>query len=260
MRFARCIFTIAALAVAAGEAHAQSGSGAPLSSVSFDETRVQRAASSSRGRWAYMAGDTVGEGNSVIGAELGWPDLTLAYVYGTGERTDVGVKAQLIYGTEGTTATQFGFALKAPVRFNVIKKEKFSMLLHGDPGIKLYTGSKLLDGTKVRPSKLAFGFTLPVGLQAAYSPNRALSVGVGVDLDFSVFVAGYFTPAFVIAPMLGPEVEYRIDDEVAIGLNTRFGPMIGIGSDDFENFGGFGTAETTTQFAFRVQLVLAYKL
>ena len=59
MRFARCIFTIAALAVAAGEARAQSGSGAPLSSVSFDETRVQRAASS-RDRWAYMAGDTVG--------------------------------------------------------------------------------------------------------------------------------------------------------------------------------------------------------
>lgn len=258
MRFARCIWTIAALAVAAGEARAQSGD-APLSSVSFDETRVKRAASS-RGRWAYMAGDTVGEGNSVIGAELGWPDLTLAFVYGTGERTDVGVKAQLIYGTEGTTVTQFGFALKAPVRFNVIKKEKFSLLLHGDPGIKMYTGEKLLDGTKLTRSKLSFGFTLPVGVQAAYSPIRALSVGVGADLDFSVFVAGYFTPAFIIAPMFGPEVEYRIDDEVAIGLNTRFGPMIGIGSDDFEHFGTFGSAETQTKFAFRVQLVLAYRL
>jgi hypothetical protein len=259
MRFARCIFTIAALAVAAGEARAQSGGDAPLSSVSFDETRVQRAASA-RGRWAYMAGDTVGEGNSVMGAELGWPDLTLAFVYGTGERTDVGVKVQLIYGIEGTAETQFGFGVKVPVRFNVIKKPKFSLLVHGDPGVKMYTGSKLLDGTKVTPSKLAFGFTLPVGLQAAYSPNRALSVGVGADLDFSVFVAGYFTPAFIIAPMFGPEVEYRIDDEVAIGLNTRFGPMIGIPSDDFENFGSFGAADTQTKFAFRVQLVLAYKL
>jgi hypothetical protein len=259
MRFARCIWTIAALAVAAGEARAQSGGDTPLSSVSFDETRVTRAASS-RGRWAYMAGDTVGEGNSVIGAELGWPDLTLAFVYGTGARTDVGIKAQLIYGTEGTTETQFGFGLKAPVRMNMVKKDKFSLLLHGDPGIKLYAGSRLLNGIKVTPSKLAFGFTLPVGVQAAYSPNRAVSVGVGADLDFSVFVAGYFTPAFIIAPMFGPEVEYRIDDEVAIGLNTRFGPMIAIGSDDFENFGAFGTAETQTKFAFRVQLVLAYKL
>jgi len=259
MRFARCIWTIAALAVAAGEARAQSGDGAPLSSVSFDETRVQRAASS-RGRWAYMAGDTVGEGNSVIGAELGWPDLTLAFVYGTGERTDVGVKAQLIYGTEGTTVTQFGFGLKVPIRFNLVKKNKFSMLLHADPGLKLYSGDKLLNGFKVTPSKLAFGFTLPVGLQAAYSPNRAVSVGVGADLDFSMFFAGYFTPAFIIAPMFGPEVEYRIDDEVVVGLNTRFGPMIGIPSDDFENFGAFGRAETETKFAFRVQLVLAYKL
>lgn len=259
MRFARCMWTIAALAVAAGEARAQSGDGAPLSSVSFDETRVQRAASS-RGRWAYMAGDTVGEGKSVIGAELGWPDLTLAFVYGTGATTDVGVKAQLIYGTEGTTVTQLGFALKVPVRVNLVRKEKFSLLLHGDPGIKLYAGNKLLNDIKVTPSKLAFGFTLPVGMQAAYSPNRALSVGVGADLDFTMFFAGYFTPTFILAPMFGPEVEYRIDDDVVVGLNTRFGPMIGIPSDDFENFGNFGAAETQTKFAFRVQLVLAYKL
>src|SRR5262249_1853657 len=139
-------------------------------------------------------------------------------------------------------------------------KEKFSLLLHADPGLKLYAGNKLLNGIRVEPSKLAFGATLPVGMAASYSPTRQVSVGVGADLDFSVFFAGYFTPAVIIAPQRWPEFECRIDDEIAVGINTRFGATIALPSDDFENFGAFGRAETETKFAFRVQLVLAYKL
>jgi hypothetical protein len=54
-------------------------------------------------------------------------------------------------------------------------------------------------------------------------------------------------PQFALGPLFGPAVEYHVDRQLSVGLNTRFGPMF------FTN-GGF------SQFGFITQLLLAYRI
>jgi hypothetical protein len=52
---------------------------------------------------------------------------------------------------------------------------------------------------------------------------------------------------FVISPMFGPAVEFHVDPRLAVGINTRFGPVIPT------NGGG-------AEFGFVTQLMLAYRM
>jgi hypothetical protein len=246
---------------AAATVHAQESS---LSSLPLDAERVAKRAERIGGRWSYAAADTVGDGQSAIGGELGWPDVTLGFVYGVSHNIDVGAKLELAYGLEGTTNIHFGFGLRAPIRINFVKKDKLSVLAHVDPGIKMYTGTLDSDVNRATGSyydKMFFGIQFPVGMAIAFSPTREWSVGLGVDVNLGLGLAGVGSPSFAIGPMAGPEVEYRIDDQIVVGLNTRFGAEIAIGSQTtYPETGETFAGDTVTRFAFRVQLVLGYKL
>jgi hypothetical protein len=246
---------VLATTVGAGAASAQEG---PLSTLSLDAERVAKRVEHS-GRWSYAAADTVGDGQAVIGSELGWPDVTLGFVYGVSRSIDVGAKLELAYGLEGTTNIHFGFGLRAPIRFNLVKKEKVSVLAHVDPGVKIYTGT-LEKGIDPYFEKMYFGIQLPVGIAVAFSPSRDVSVGIGFDVNTIFGLAGVGAFSVGISPMAGPELEYRIDDQIVVGVNTRFGAGIAITSDT--TYPGVGTAagDTYTKFAFRAQLVLGYKM
>ncbi len=247
--------------VGAGAARAQESS---LSSLPLDAERVAKRAERTSGRWSYAAADTVGDGQAVVGAELGWPDVTLGVLYGVSRSVDVGAKLQLAYGLEGTTNIHFGFGLSAPIRVNFVKKEKFSVLGHFDPGVKIYTGT--LDkafnaATGSYFDKMFFGIQFPVGIAFAFSPSREVSVGLGVDVNMGLGVAGVGALSFGIGPMAGPEFEYRIDDQIVVGINTRFGAGIALTSDtDYPEIGRYIAGDTITKFAFRAQLVLGYKM
>src|SRR5262249_22087719 len=109
--------------------------------------------------------------------------------------------------------------------------------------------------------KTCFGITFPVGLAVAFSPTREWSIGLGVDVNLGLGVAGVGALSFGISPMAGPEIEYRIDDQIVIGLNTRFGAGIAITSDtQYPEIGRYIPGDTITKFAFKTQLVLVYKM
>ena len=50
--------------------------------------------------WSATAGRTVGNGNSVLQAEVGWPGLGFTYLKGANETTDIGFHVGFNYGFE----------------------------------------------------------------------------------------------------------------------------------------------------------------
>src|SRR5256885_13734064 len=189
------------------------------------------------GRYSLLGGETVGTGVNVVSGEFGWPSVTFGVTHGLNRDTDVGAKFDLLFGLDGdTNANQFGIGFRVPYRMVAMRSDRLSVLLHIDPGIKLFT-----------TSPATFGFGFPVGAVFGYAAQRDLTIAFGVDLNMSLLV----TPSpvrFVISPMFGPAVEFHVDPRLTVGLNTRFGPVI------YTNSGG------GSDFGFVTQLLLAYRM
>src|SRR5262249_4283433 len=69
--------------------------------------------------WSATAGRTVGFGNSVLQAEVGWPGVSLTYLHGAAERTDYGARVNLNYGFMNTTNNLNGVDFQVPVRYRM---------------------------------------------------------------------------------------------------------------------------------------------
>ncbi len=187
------------------------------------------------GQYSLLGGTTVPTGSDVVSGEFGWPSATFGLTHGTGPNTDVGFKFDLIWGFEDRSTSQFGIGFRAPLRVTLHRRDRISVLAHVDPGIKIYTTNPAI-----------FGFQWPVGITIGYAASPEFNLGFGVELPMTLTV----TPSpvqFFLGPMFGPAFEYHLDRQLAVGLNTRFGP-------------NFTTAGGGAQFAFITQLVLAYRL
>src|SRR5437879_5182682 len=90
--------------------------------------------------WSLAAGETVSQGTDALDFEMGWPGVSVGFLHGLSDRADVGVKFDLLYGVEDTTSTRFGFGLGVPLRIVASRKDKLSVLLHVDPGLRTYAG------------------------------------------------------------------------------------------------------------------------
>jgi hypothetical protein len=187
------------------------------------------------GRYSLLGGETVGTGVNVVSGEFGWPSVTFGITHGLSRESDVGAKFDLLFGVEGATeASQFGIGFRVPYRMVALRSDRLSVLLHIDPGIKLFT-----------TSPAAFGLAFPVGAVFGYAATRDITVGFGVDVNMTLYV----TPSpvsFWISPMFGPAVEFHVDPRLAVGINTRFGPVL-------PSTGG-------SSFGFVTQLMLAYRM
>ncbi|HKA88892.1 MAG TPA: hypothetical protein VKE22_14585 [Haliangiales bacterium] len=244
MKNSLCVVLVS---LAAASAHAQKTEGG-LSNIQFDQTRIEKAAAAGD-RWSLFAGETVGDGDNAVSAELGWPDLTLGFTHGTGATSDIGVKFELTYAFEGSTLdNKVGFGVRVPFRFNVMRGDKLSVLLHVDPGIKLLTYDPI-----------SFGVQAPLGVVLAFRAAQALSVGFAVDVPFVFYFTGIPKPLVFIPPQFGPVLEYHVDKNVTLGFNARFGPLFYFWSDTDTAFGTF-PGGSNTKFAFRVQFLVGYRL
>lgn len=195
------------------------------------------------GGWSVVGTETV-SGRPVIDVQTGWPSTTFGYTMGLSPTSDVSFRLGMLYGYEGTTDGQFGLAFYAPLRFQLFQNRDFRLLLHVDPGLKLYT-----------TSSAQFGFQFPVGLVMGFPVRPDLEIGVGLDFNMTLLVTGAFSPQFIFGPAAGPYVEYHPAPNLSVGLNTRFGAAI----DAYSSYNGFDGG-TSTQFAFTTQLFLGYRL
>jgi len=182
-----------------------------------------------------LGGETVGSGVNVVSGEFGWPSVTFGITHGVSPTADIGLKFDLLFGFESASCcSQFGVGFRAPLRMTTYRRDRLSVLLHFDPGLKIYTAN---------PAD--FGLAFPIGAVFGYSANRDLTIAFGVDLGMTLYVSP--SPVrFLISPLFGPAVEYHVDPLLTVGLNTRFGPVI-------DTSGG-------SSFGFVTQVLLAYKM
>jgi hypothetical protein len=193
-------------------------------------------------RYSLLGGTTVPTGVDVVSGEVGWPSVTFGLTHGLSPTTDVGAKFDLLYGFENATAySQFGIGFRVPYRVTVMRRDRLSVLAHIDPGIKLYT----------TPQTASFGLQWPVGVTLGYSATPEVNVGFGFELPMTLLLTGPTGPnqsavRMYLGPLFGPAVEYRVDRQLTVGLNTRFGPI-------------FNTSDGS-EFGFIMQAMLAWRL
>jgi hypothetical protein len=187
--------------------------------------------------WSIATGETVSPSRDALSFELGWPGITFGYLHGLSDRADLGVKFDLLYGVEGTTDSRLGFGLNVPLRVVALRKDKVSVLLHIDPGLRTY----------VTGGDTNFLIRVPVGVNLGIQATPELRLAAGVDLPLALSV----TPSpifFAAGPQFGVAAEYFVDKDLLVGLNTRFGPLFITAGDGY------------TRFSFTTQVVVGYRL
>lgn len=228
------LFAAAALVISAG-ARAVGSAPAPTPAPAPAPATV---APGPTGHWSIDTGETVSAGRDAVSLELGWPSITAGYVHGLSDVTDVGFKFDLLYGYEGTTSdNHLGVGFRVPLRAMVMRRDRISFQLHIDPGLRLYP----------RTGDTRLLLTFPLGATLGIQALPELRLGLGFDLPMSVVTSGAAGPYFLIGPQFGFDVEYLVDRQLQVGLDTRFGPLIA------------SVNGSNTEFAFRTYIVVGYK-
>ncbi len=201
-------------------------------------------------QWGLHTGDTVRAGDNMPYGEFGWPNLVLGFAHGLSDKVDIGAIFAFDYGYEYTTATALGLGLRVPVRITPLRREKLSLMIHFDPGIKFDSfGSSTCDVNNVCHSTgtTNFGLWFPIGLELGIHIVREATLSIGMEVPLYVNV----TPSsYGAVPLLfGPAFEYHVDEHIALGLNTKFGPtIIASGGNSGASFGFI----TQAFFAYRI--------
>jgi hypothetical protein len=194
------------------------------------------AAGQARADWGLHTGDPLRPGDNMVYGEIGWPDFSVGFQHGMTDIVDLGVRFSVIYGAEYTAHPLVGMGIRVPVRISPIQRDKFSLMIHVDPGFKFDAFS---------PVK--FGLWLPVGVEVGIHVTREATVAVGMDMPIFInFTNGVYG---AIPILFGPGFEYHINEHIAVGLNTRFGPSIGVVN-----------GQSGVDFGFVTQAFFAYRL
>jgi len=208
---------------------------ASLSPAAFAQRRDTAAPGT---RYSLLGGETVGNGVEVVSGEFGWPGISFGYTRGVNRDTDIGARFDLLFGFEEiSSGSQFGIGFRVPLRLTVMRRDRISVLVHIDPGLKLYT-----------TDPAAFGLQFPIGVTLGYAARPELVLAFGVDMPMTALFTPDVLRGFYLAPTFGPAIEFRVDPRLTAGINTRFGPVV-------SSVSGFGS-----HFGFVTQLLLAYRM
>jgi hypothetical protein len=189
--------------------------------------------------WSVATGETVSPDRDALRFDLGWPGIGFTYLHGLGDRRDVGVRVDLLYGFEQTNNSKFGLGMGIPYRLVVNRDERITIEVHIEPGMRIYPGDTFTGGTD-------FFIRCPLGGLLGIQVTPELRLAAGADLNFALQIprTGYLE----IGPDFGFAVEYQVDRKLNLALNVRFGPQF----YTFQN--------SPTDFAFITQIVLGYRM
>jgi len=207
-----------------------------LSAAAAEPAPAAATSSGPAGHWSVVTGETVSPDHDAIGLQAGWPGISFSYLHGTSDRTDLGIQLDLLYGREQTTDWVFGAGVQVPLRLVVNRSDRVSILVHVDPGIRIYTQNSQTD----------FMTRFPVGGTLGFQATPLVRVGVSADLTMAVNWT--HTQFFEVGPQFGFSAEYLPEKNVLWGLNLKFGPQF------------YTYTASTTDLAFTAQIVLGYRM
>jgi hypothetical protein len=187
------------------------------------------------GHWSTITGETVSPGRDALKFDLGWPGLGVTYLHGVNDRSDFGVRFELLYGAEQTSTSHFGLGFGVPYRLVVNRHERITVEVHIEPGMRVYPG----DFT-------SFFLRAPFGGTLGVQITPELRLAAKADLDFAIQLP--HTAYLEIGPEFGFALEYAVDKNLNVGFNALFGPQF------------YSLSNSTTDFAFITQVVVGYRL
>lgn len=194
--------------------------------------------------WSTVTGETVSPTADAFRFDLGWPGVSFTYLHGLSDRSDVGMQFDLLYGWEQTNHSKFGFGFNLPFRLVANRKDKVTIGLHIDPGLRVYTGNDVTGGTD-------FFLRFPVGgiLGVQVTPEFRLAGTIDLNMATQFLSHDFGTNAFFeVGPQFGFAGEYSVDRNLNVGVQARFGPQ-------FYSVSGSGS-----DFAFTTEVVIGYRL
>jgi hypothetical protein len=184
--------------------------------------------------WTATAGRTVGNNNSVLHVEAGWPGIAFTYLKGLDELTDVGFHVGFNYGFEGTTNTVVGLNLAIPIRRTIANlSSETAIAFRTEPGVVFYGNNNKNQGGAL------FGVGGPIGLVIGWRVDPKLTLDIGADTP--VLVTFSNPSGILFGPQAGVGGEYLVDRNLAITLRTRVGPEFAIANSGSASQMGFTT-------------------
>lgn len=202
--------------------------------------------SEARAQANLHSGDVLRPGENMIYGELGWPDAAFGWQHGMSDKVDIGIRASLIYGFEYTTYSPapLGLGVRVPIRITPLKREKVSLQIHFDPGIKFdsfgsgvgivcthVNGAGFCDrysstgyGNYFGGDALRFGLWLYTGLEVGIHITRDATISPGLDIPVYINLTN---GSYGAIPLLfGAAFQYNINDQMSLGGTLKLGPSI----------------------------------
>jgi len=200
-----------------------------LAQDDIDSTSSGSSGSSYRGGrgqgWSVLSGKTVGNGNTVLHAQLGWPGISVGLLHGLRSNLDLGGRFSFNYGYEGVTFGVIpGLKLQGLLRVNFVERGRFNFGLEVAPGPMFYFQNN--GYTRV-------GLAIPAALQFGVAVSSAVMINFGFELPMFVqfspnnpFITGAYNTGLYVPILFGGGLEYFLDRSLALTFNMRMGPTI----------------------------------
>jgi hypothetical protein len=233
--------------------------------------------------WSLHSGKTMGQDQSAISGEVGWPGLQTEYMYGVQPFLDLGARFEFDWSFLGDLKTTApGIRLQGILRLHLLDMGKVVMSLRFEPGFLAFffsgNGVNALSpgpgpSTEFRSSPrppvarlrsprqitepipgesssasyygTLFGITTPVALEFGMpiQPGFLLNARVSVPLTFTF---GDLNGGTIIPVMIGLGMEYRLQPRLSLIADLAAGPIFYVSSG--------------TNFALQAQVGVAYRL
>jgi opacity protein-like surface antigen len=186
--------------------------------------------------WSVYSGYTLGQGNTVLAGQLGWPGISATLLHGVTGEFDVGGRFGFNYGLEGMVREVVpGIRLQGVARINLVDQQRLGLALEFAPGPIFY----------FRRSVTQVGMALPVKLSVGIPVGSAIMINAGMDVPmFVLFGTGSY---FGIPLLFGGGVEYFVNQNLAATFNVKMGPT-------------FRTNNRSAEFALEALFGVAYRL
>jgi hypothetical protein len=183
------------------------------------------------------AGRPLGNDNTVVFIQGGWPGISAGMLRGVTDQTDLGGKVAFNYGVEGiVTAVNLGFKAQGMLHVNLLNQGPLSLGFHFEPGVMTYFIQANTMVAVTLPPRMALGFAFSNSLVAHFSTEMPL---------YLTFGAG---GGAVLPLLFGAGVEYFMGRSLGLSLLTKLGP-----SFDLRENG-------QTELAFEALLGLVYRM
>jgi hypothetical protein len=159
------------------------------------------------------AGRPLGNGNTTIFSQAGWPGISAGMLRGVTDQTDLGGKVAFNYGVEGiVTAVNLGFKGQGLLHVNLLNQGPFSLGFHFEPGVMTYFIEANTMVAVTLPVRMAMGFAFSSSLAGHFSAELPM---------YLTFGAG---GGAVLPLLFGAGVEYFMGRSLGLSFLTKLGP------------------------------------